>query len=75
MAVLHKLDVERIIRRAGARRVSEEAGEKLVEILEEKAEEIIVKAKLIAIHARGKKCRRHGKKPYVTGADIQLAVS
>ncbi|MBI5159205.1 NFYB/HAP3 family transcription factor subunit [Candidatus Micrarchaeota archaeon] len=71
MAVLHRLDVERLIRKAGAQRVSEDAGEKLTEFLEDKAIEIIEKAMTIARHARGRKA----KKLKLTAEDILLAAS
>lgn len=71
VAVLHRLDVERLIRKAGAQRVSEDAGEKLAEFLEDKAIEIIEKAITIARHARGRKA----KKLKLTAEDIFLAAS
>ncbi len=71
MAVLHRLDVERFIRKAGAQRVSEDAGEKLTELLEDKAVAIIEKAIIIARHARGRKT----KKIRLTAEDIRLAAS
>lgn len=71
LAVLHKLDVERFLRKAGAERVSEDAGTKLTELLEDKAVEIIERALIIARHARGKKM----KKIRLTADDIRLAAS
>lgn len=44
-------DMDKIIRTAGAQRVSEEASKKLSEILEDSATELVFKAKLYAKHA------------------------
>lgn len=57
--------VDRIIRKAGAERVSEEAAQALSEILEEKGVEIAKQANQFALHANRKT---------VTDADIRLAV-
>jgi len=65
MAVLDVLDVERLIRKAGADRVSEEAGYALSEVLEEKALEIAERALRIA---------KYAKKRTITGEDIELAM-
>jgi len=51
MSELPLAPVDRLIRKAGAERVSAEAVEKMVEILEEKALEIAKKAVEIAKHA------------------------
>jgi len=57
--------VDRLIRKAGAERVSAEAVEKMVAVLEEKAMEIAKKAVSIARHA--------GRKT-ITAEDIKLAL-
>ncbi len=56
--------VERLIRKAGAERVSEDASEALADLLEEYALDVSQKAVLLAKHA--------GRKT-VTGEDIRLA--
>ena len=56
--------VERLIRKAGAERVSEDAAEALADILEEYASEVSQKAILLSKHA--------GRKT-ITGEDIRLA--
>ncbi len=58
--------IDRIMRRAGGRRVSASAAQALREIIEDIAVEIAKRAKDIAAHA--------GRKT-VTGADIKLAYS
>lgn len=56
---------DRLIRKAGAKRVSEEACEALIEVLEEKALGIAKKANEFAQHANRKT---------VVGSDVKLAV-
>ena len=57
-------EMDKILRIAGAERVDEKASKKLRELLEDSAEEIAFRAKLLAIHAG----RKHVEKE-----DIRLA--
>ncbi|MFH1470173.1 MAG: histone [Candidatus Micrarchaeota archaeon] len=66
MAELPRYDIERFLREAGADRVSESATEKLIEILEDEAKEIVHRARRYAKYARRKKIRPE---------DIELAQS
>ena len=58
MAELPIAPITRLVRKAGAERVSEEASVALVEILEEKAEEIAKKAVSLAKHAGRKTVKK-----------------
>ncbi len=51
-------DMDRIIRSAGAERVGEDASRKLGEVLEDSANEILLRAKRLAVHAGRKSIRR-----------------
>ena len=62
MAVLPRSEVERIIRKAGAERVSLDAPDALCGILEDRAIEIVERALLIAKHARGRIWKRKAKR-------------
>ncbi len=64
MADLPLAAVERLIRKSGAERVSEDASEALADVLEEYAISIGQKAVLLAKHA--------GRKT-ITGEDVRLA--
>ncbi|MCX6777733.1 MAG: NFYB/HAP3 family transcription factor subunit [Candidatus Micrarchaeota archaeon] len=66
MAELPRWEVEQIIRDAGAQRVSEDATKKLLEILEDEAEQIIQKAEFLARYAGRKR---------ISKEDIRLAIS
>lgn len=55
---LSLFDVDQIIRNAGARRVGEDASEKLCEILEDSAKDIIGRARVYAYHAGRDEIRR-----------------
>jgi len=57
--------VDRIIRKAGGERVSEEAAAELAEILEEEGIRIAQKARVFA---------KHAKRKTVTADDIKLAM-
>jgi len=63
--ILPLASVDRLIRKAGAPRVSEDAAEALSEILEEKGIEISRKAIEFSVHA---------KRKTITAEDIRLAV-
>ncbi|OIO24743.1 hypothetical protein AUJ65_00845 [Candidatus Micrarchaeota archaeon CG1_02_51_15] len=49
--VLSLFDMDRFLRNAGAERVGEDASIKLCQLLEDSAEEVIAKAKVLARHA------------------------
>ncbi len=59
------LEVERFVREAGAQRITEAAGRKMARLLEQRAELIIEKAKMVA-HYAGRKT--------ITREDILLAL-
>ena len=58
MAELPIAPFERILKKAGAHRVSEDAAEKLRDILEEEATELAKKANSLANHASRKTVRK-----------------
>ena len=64
--VLPLFDVDVFFRLKGAQRVSESASEKLAELLEDSAEELVVRAKIYA---------RHAGRRELTREDILLAAS
>lgn len=64
MAELPIAAADRLLRKAGAPRVSEDAAKALIEILEETAHKIASKAAELA---------KHSKRKTVTAADIKLA--
>ena len=64
MAELPTAPIERLIRKAGAERVSEDAAKALASVLEEMAASISTKAVKLAKHA--------GRKT-ITAADVKLA--
>ncbi|ADC65938.1 Transcription factor CBF/NF-Y/histone domain protein [Ferroglobus placidus DSM 10642] len=66
MAELPLAPVDRLIRKAGAERVSEEAVVKMVEILEDYALQVAKKAVEIA---------RHSKRKTIKAEDIKVALS
>lgn len=51
MGILPKLPFERLMKKAGAKRVSEDALEEMAKVLEEKLTEISKEAALLAQHA------------------------
>ncbi|MCX6767685.1 MAG: NFYB/HAP3 family transcription factor subunit [Candidatus Micrarchaeota archaeon] len=58
MTWLPLYDMDRIIREAGAERVGEDASKKLSEVLEDSANEIIIRARQLARYAGRKNIRR-----------------
>ncbi len=62
----HLFDVDAFFRVTGAQRVAESASEKLAEVLEESAEELVVRAKIYS---------RHAGRREVTREDVLLAAS
>ncbi|MCD6414307.1 MAG: histone family protein [Candidatus Diapherotrites archaeon] len=64
MAELPRAAVERLIRKAGATRVSDTAVDELIDILEDISEDISTQAIKLAHHA---------KRKTVTGEDIKMA--
>jgi len=64
MAILPRLPFERILKKAGAKRVSQEALEEFANVMEERLMKIIEKANMLAKHA--------GRKT-ITAEDIRMA--
>lgn len=63
---IHLYEIDGIIRKAGADRVGEDASEKLCELMEDTAKELIAKAKVLS---------RHAGRNQVTREDIRLAAT
>jgi histone H3/H4 len=61
---IHLYDADRILRKAGAERVGEDASQKLCELMEDGAKEVIRKAIILA---------RHAGRNQVTKEDVWLA--
>jgi DNA-binding protein len=61
---LSLLDMDALLRSAGAQRVGEDASRKLCEILEDSAEEIVSRARVYAFHAG---------RSEITREDVRLA--
>lgn len=64
--VFSLFDMDDFLRNAGAERVSEDASEKLGEILEDAGKQLIFQAKVLA---------RHAGRSRVTSADVRLAAA
>ncbi|PIO05951.1 histone [Candidatus Micrarchaeota archaeon CG08_land_8_20_14_0_20_59_11] len=62
--MLSLFDMDVLLRNAGAERVGEDASRKLGDILEDRAKEVVFRAKIYA---------RHAGRKYVTREDILLA--
>lgn len=61
---IHLYEADRILRKAGAERVGEDASEKLCELMEDGAKEVIRKAVILS---------RHAGRNQVTREDVRLA--